>query len=278
MPKVASEPSGEQPLVRDLLESDSRYFESDAARESLDGAWLAWMPEFRDLPVGCVVHRVDPAVETENVASWLRGVEHRLWRLGCARPRLYLQVPSPILESTLRLRGYRPRVEHGLLLSRPEPFSSSRTSLRPIVTDADWSAKLRLHEQCDLASDGHPAHPEAWVEMERAKSREGYLRLYLIEFGSRVVGAVGTAECGGILRLKNLIVHPSVRRRGIAVEAIRLVGAIAAKQGRPAMGCFAIAGGPAEPAYRRCGLEIVTRQTEWLRPEPLGKTPGPEAQ
>ncbi len=101
--------------------------------------------------------------------------------------------------------------------------------------------------------------------MERRKHRSGYLRPYLIRAGGNVVGAVATAACGSILRMKNLAVDPAHRRRGIATATAVVFADLAAQQGFAAAGCFALEGEPGLVLYPRAGYREVARQTEWVR-------------
>jgi GNAT superfamily N-acetyltransferase len=260
--------------VADLLESDARYFECAAEVQDLDGASLARMPGLEHVAAACVVHRVEPAGLPDDAEAWLDGIERRLGEIGCPRPRVYLQRAVPVLERALRRRGYRPRDELAMLAAAPGSARPGGVSLCPIRTEEEWRAKLALHAACPLGPDGHDTAAEEWVEMERRKSETGALEPYLIAAGDAACGTLAVMECGALVRLKNIVMDPSRRRRGIAAQAIRCVLAMAAERGKLAVGCFAIAGEAGERLYRRCGFRRAGRQTEWAR---IGSTNGGRA-
>jgi GNAT superfamily N-acetyltransferase len=140
----------------------------------------------------------------------------------------------------------------------------------PIEGDRAWEAKLALHRAARAGPDGHDTPPEAWVELERRKAEAGAFRPYLLVPGARrapehALGAVAYAPCGRLLRLKNLVVHPDHRRRGVGTAAVALGAQLAKSLGERTLGVFAIAGDIGERLYRRRGLQEIVRQTEWMR-------------
>ncbi len=85
---------------------------------------------------------------------------------------------------------------------------------------------------------------------------------FLAVLDGQVVGAVAMFPIGGLARLKNLVVHPAYRQRGVALATVGSILA-RAEQGTLA-GCFALAGGPALRVYQRAGMVPVTQQVEWV--------------
>ncbi len=258
-------------MAADLLESDSRYFEAAATLEPAGGAVIAHVPGLERVSAGCVVHRVDSAVLPRDPARWLDGVEHRLLGLGCWHARFYLTGRHPVLEAALLARWYRPQEEIGYAVAmdgRPLRLQreAARAELRPVTSADDWAAKLALHRLAGRAPDGHEADPEAWVELERMRTEAGYMRPYFVVSRGAICGVVGLAGSNAMLRIKNLIVHPSWRRMGIGTAVVRCAHAQAWREGWPALGVFALAGYHAEQFYRGAGLGAVTTQTEWMRP------------
>ncbi|HEU5169255.1 MAG TPA: GNAT family N-acetyltransferase [Gemmatimonadales bacterium] len=262
-------------LALELLESDRRYFESAARVERLIGAVLACVPGLERVPAACVVHRVDPAVLPRDPARWLDLVEERLGELGCHWARLYLVGRHPQLEAMLLARGYRPQDENGYARAvegRPPLVTGAGQApveLQPITSDDDWAAKAALHRVCGAGPDGHESDPEAWAELERARTNAGYMRPFFIVSRGAICGAVGLAGGGTLLRLKNLVVHPSWRRMGIASAVLRRAHALAWREGWAGVGAFALAGDPCEELYRAERFEVIARQTEWMRPMAL---------
>jgi ribosomal protein S18 acetylase RimI-like enzyme len=256
---------------QDLLESDRRYFEAGAEIVPVPGAVIARLRGDERLAAGCVVQRIDPAGLPDDAGAWLSALEERLRGFACPRARLYLDAPHAALETALARRGYRPREEYGLVRAADRTEVGGTIALRPAADEAGWRERRKLIERSQRAPDGHRAEPDLWVEMERRKHQAGYLRPYLIVSGDAVVGAVGTAPCRRILRLKNLIVDPDHRRRGVATAVASLLARVAAQEGYAAMGCFVLEAEPGVAAYANAGYRRVTQQTEWVRD--LGETP-----
>lgn len=250
---------------RDLLESDRRYFEADAEVIPIPGAVIARLPGEERLAAGCVVQRIDPTAVPEDGDAWLAAIEEKLRAFGCPRARLYLDGPHEMLEGALSRRGYRGRVEYGLACSADGTKGAGTIELRPATDAAGWLARRKLMERSQLAPDGHRADPERWVEMERRKYDAGYMLPHLIVSADRIVGALSTARCGRILRLKNLIVDPAHRRRGIATAVAAQMARLAAEKGLAAAGCFVLEGESGIAAYTTSGYHHVTQQTEWVR-------------
>ncbi len=251
--------------ARDLLESDRRYFEADAEIIPIPGAVIARLTGAETLGAGCVVLRIDAGRVAADADPWLSDVEVRLRQLGARRARLYLEAPQNSLDSALRRRGYRSRTEYGLARPAGSAGEDLGVELVPAEDEAGWSSRLDLMRRIEHFPDGHAGEAEAWIAMERRKHRSGYLRPYLIQAGGNVVGAVAAAACGSILRMKNLVVDPAHRRRGIASATAVVFADLAARQGFAAAGCFALEGEPGVVLYPRAGYREVARQTEWVR-------------
>jgi GNAT superfamily N-acetyltransferase len=257
-------------LAADLLESDGAYYESAAVLEPVGGAVVARVPGLERVPAGCVVHRVDASVLPRDPARWIELIEQRLLGHGCRRVRFYLAGRHPALEAALLARGYRPREESGYALAvTHQPFDRSegpQVELRPVTTADDWAAKLALHRVAGMAPDGHDADPEAWVELERVRAAAGSIRPFFIVSRGAICGVVALGSGGSLLRLKNMVVHPSWRGMGIATAVLHCAVVAAWREGWAAVGAFVVSGDPGEMLYVRAGFQPVTRQTEWMRP------------
>jgi GNAT superfamily N-acetyltransferase len=258
-------------LASELLESDRAYFESTAVLEQAGGATIARVPGLERVSAGCVVHRVDPSVLPRDPARWIELIEQRLLGHGCRRARFYLTGRHPALEAALLARGYRPQDEVGYVLAmdgrpiaaRPE---APVAELRPVTSADDWAAKIAVHRLSGTGPDGHDSDPEAWVELERLRVTAGWMRPFFIVSRGAICGVVSLSSGESLLRLKNLVVHPSWRRMGIGTAVLHRARAIAWREGWSGVGAFALAGDPSDELYRGAGYEAVARQTEWMRP------------
>ncbi len=260
--------TGAPDLAAALLESDRRYFELGATVKAVDGGEVAWVPGMEATPAGCVVQRVRPAV-IDDPSAWVGAVSGRLAGLGCRLARVYLDRPDPALDQALAAAGYRRRVEVGFVvegvLAAP---AGGRTdvALREIVDEDGWEAKAKLHAGSDVAADGHRAVAGEWVDFERGKCAGGGMRAFLVEVGGQVCGGVATLEGDGLLRAKNVFVHPDRRREGIAAESLRLLSRRAADRGLAGTGIFGVDGRPGAAVYVQLGMAPVVLQYEWSRP------------
>jgi GNAT superfamily N-acetyltransferase len=264
-------PRSAEALASELLESDRSYFESAAVLELAGGATIARVPGLERVSAGCVVHRVDPAALPRDPLRWVELVEQQLLGHGCRRARFYLTGRHPALEAALLARGYRPQEETGYLLVVDDSPMAPRpegpiAELRPVTSADDWAAKLALHRLAGAGPDGHDSDPEAWVELERIRAAAGWMRPFFIVSRGAICGVIALSSGESLLRLKNMVVHPSWRRMGIATAVLHRARAIAWREGWAAVGAFAPTGDPTEQLYRNTGYEAVARQTEWMRP------------
>jgi GNAT superfamily N-acetyltransferase len=227
------------------------------------------MPGLEDVAAGCVVQLHDPGRIAAHAAGgldgWLEALEHRLERLGCAQPRLYLQVPHAAAEDALARRGYAARVEYGMVYTGTPPPPPPGLTLHRVESDADWEAKINLHGECPDGPDGHATSPARWVTLERRKVEAGTLEMFLMLADGHVRGSLGFAPCAEIARLKNLVVHPAYRRQRVASRGLQLLCRLAAARGKRGLGAFVIPDPGRERLYARCGFRYLTEQTEWLR-------------
>lgn len=256
---------GPRAWARDLLESDRRYFEADAELFPVPGAVIVALRGAEALAAGCVVHRIDAAQAASDADAWLVDVERRLRALRSSRARVYLDAPLAPLERALERRGYRLRVEFGFARAAGDSAGGIEIELLPAEDESGWSARRVLMHRVGRGPDGHSMDPELWVAMERRKHRAGYMRPYLIRTGGEIVGAVCTAPCGSLLRMKNLVVDPAHRRRGVATATAVCLARLAAEEGFAATGCFALDGEAGLVVYPRAGYRLLARQTEWVR-------------
>jgi len=259
-----------QSLQSELLESDAAYFDAAAMLEPIEGAVLSRLPGLEHLCAGAVVHRVEANAIRLGAESWVASVEALSRTRQVPRVRLYLHRAEPKIERALRARKYAERREVGLVrttevTASDEPaFSGVR--LEEVVDLSGWDEKRRIHESTDISADGHPGDARSWCEMEQRRSAHGYMRPFVIRQDDAVCGTLCLASRGSLLRLKNLVIHPDWRGRGIATAAVRAAVLLAWRAGYETVGCFAIPGGPALTVYQQAGFHPIVTQTEWLQP------------
>ena len=259
-----------QSLQSELLESDAAYFDAGAMLEPIEGAVLSRLPGLESLAAGAVVHRVQPNAIRLGAESWVASVEALSRTRKVPRVRLYLHRAEPKIERALRARKYAERREVGLLrtteLGPHDEGTFTGVRLEEVVDLSGWDEKRHIHEASDISPDGHLGDARSWCEMEQRRSAHGYMRPFLICQDDAVCGTICLASRGSLLRLKNLVIHPDWRGRGIATAAVRAAVLLARRSGYESVGCFAIPGGPALTVYQQAGLHPIVTQTEWLQP------------
>ena len=255
-------------LGRELIESDCRYFESGALIYALGAGEIARLPGFETVAAGCVVQRLRlERLTPARAADWIARVEYRLRAMGCTFSRWYVVGEAPALAPALAGAGYERRIELGFILdAEPARAAISPLSLHAVESDRHWSAKLALHRRAAEGPDGHVTPPRLWVDLERRKAAAGYMRPYLVEIEGAVCGAVSASRQGPLLRMKNIVIDPAYRRRGIATAVASAFGSLAAAVGCAAAGCFGVDGDAGARVYRRAGYRVVTEQIEWVKP------------
>jgi ribosomal protein S18 acetylase RimI-like enzyme len=255
-------------LVRELLASDAAYFRAAACCKPLPGCQLVRMSGLESLAAGCVLQKITYQT-CGGSTPWLQATEANLLDLGCTHARFYQQYPDEKLEQSFTQHGYRPVVEIALLntfdTSTEDKNVTGEVELHPVHSEKHWSLKLSLHRDTPEDPDGHSSPALDWLDMERRKCEAGYMEPFLIYFQGQPCGAVNLAISERLGRLKNLVIHPEWRRRGIGEEAARLITGLAQHRGKAAAGCFAINDEPSLALYQSAGYVPVTRQIEWYK-------------
>lgn len=248
------------------IETDRAYFEMGAQLEPLPGAVLAWMPGLTASPAGAVIHRVDPAIVAALGRDWLVEAERALARVGAGLARIYLDRRDPQTDALLRSAGYSDREELAFGHSLPDAASGMR--LHPVRSDEDWERKRRFHQEAHELPDGHAHCADAWVTVERRKCAHG-IEAYWAEIGDEVVGMISLVEGDGLLRLKNLVIHPAYRRRSVATALLSHAAAAGMGRNHSCQCVLAVVGGGGELLYRAVGMQVIGSQVEWTKP--MGK-------
>ena len=247
-----------------LVETDRRYFALGAQRQQLPGAEIVWLEGMADLPAAGVVQRVVPA-EIADPASWLAEVTAAQLDAGFTHGRVYLDEPCERLESELAAVGWVMRREPGLIAVDPVRSRGQRVDVVPVVDADGWAAKEAIHRADGMRPDGHDAPASRWVAMERARVTTGELEPWLVMRDGIVSGTVCTLAGDGILRNKNLVVHPAHRRTGVGFAVLRSLDRIARGRGLM-LGTFSVFGEPGAALYRAAAMRTVVEQREWTRP------------
>ena len=246
-----------------LMRSDHHYFGLAAEVSEIErGVHFCRMDGFTHMPVGCLTvcdPGLFPSPET------VREIEEKTLALGASVVRIYTSAAASGNQEMAQL-GYSPQLEIGFtgdpVLS---PEDAPTVTLRPVRGVGDWEEKLSIQEAELSAPDGHLVASADWVAMERRKCEAGAMSAFIIDHGDIPVGAVCALEIGEVLRMKNLVVGRSHRRRGYARATIVRFTHLAAERRFGMWGCFALRGGTGEAVYRSLGLKAVGMQVEWTK-------------
>jgi ribosomal protein S18 acetylase RimI-like enzyme len=253
---------GRSTLAR-AVETDRIYFEQGAELRRLAGAALAWMPGLTASPAAAVIHRVNPADIANGGETWIAEAEMALAETGAALARIYLDEPHSGAAEQLRRCGYAERDE--LVFAGDLPDPAANTTLCPVRSEPDWQAKLSFHEAVDETPDGHGNRTADWVELERRKCAAG-MDAFLVKLGGTVVGAIGAVWGDGIIRAKNVMVHPAYRRQTIGKAMLCHIAALGRERGVSEQCVMAVRGEAGELLYRAAGMQMVGFQVEWSKP------------
>lgn len=247
------------------VETDRIYFEMGARIESLPGAKLAWMPGLTSSPAAAVVQRAVSEVVAAAGMAWVIETERTLARLGAPVARIYLDRRDTPADGLLRRAGYVARDE--LVFAGELSDPAGPMNLRPLVSDTDWLLKLRFHEEAAERPDGHQTSATDWVRLEREKCAAG-MKAFLAEVDGEAVGAIGLIRGEGLLRIKNVVVHPAFRRRSFGLMMLHCLAAVGRSAGLRKQCIFAVEGGVGERLYRAAGLGVIGAQVEWSKKLP----------
>jgi ribosomal protein S18 acetylase RimI-like enzyme len=245
------------------IETDRRYFELGARLERLPGADLAWMPGLASAPAGAVIQRVDPETVLTEGSSWLFRTERALSDLGARTSRIYLDESHDASDHLFRDAGYSKREELIFAHSLGAPKPGLR--IVRVESDLDWDRKLELQQSMPTPPDGHSTSALDWIELERRKCDAG-MEMYLAEWDGEPVGAIGAMKGDGLLRLKNIAVHPAHRRKGVGLRMLGHLGISARERGISEQCVFAVRGEIGELLYRAAGMRVVGSVIEWSKP------------
>jgi GNAT superfamily N-acetyltransferase len=259
-------------LAARLEADDRRYFAAGAVETLLPGGRAWTLPGLGFLAAGSVAWVEDAAELLADPSAWRTALAGTAAAAGAPALRVYARSGQPRLAWVLEALGFVQFEETAWAADPrdlPEPEGS--WAFTPVADAAGWEAKATFHAAVGDRPDGHPCAGAAWTALERLKAGAGYLEPWLLREGGSegpVRGAFGLGRTEGLLRLKNLVLHPEVRGRGAGEAVLAFAAARARALGVPAVGCWALAGEAGERLYRRAGLQEVGRQEAWEAPLP----------
>lgn len=253
------------PLFTQMITSDELYFRLAADVDLREDCEVACAPGFTHVAAGAVVQAVRFRGGSRDANEWVNGVETHMKKAGARFCRIYLSESSPALSAAFLQRGYRARKEFAFCLSahQLEPVSSVR--FHRAQTEDHWNERLKMHEEDSKNSDGYDVDPKGWRDLIRAKCAGGVKESYLIEHGGQICGSVAVIQMRDLVRVKNLLIRPAFRRKGIAHQVIRELSVLARSRHLSTLGAFGIAGEAGTSLYRAVGFSSIGYQTEWCR-------------
>lgn len=251
--------------LTELLASDEVYFRAGAVARQLRDCELAYAPGLTHVQAGCVVQCVRFRGTAAQAERWLAEIEPEVAATGASLSRIYLHSSNGPLPAVLARKGYRPRKELAFAADPVHLGLESKVTFHPVKTEAQWAERLRLHVEGPDNSDGYRVDPAAWCELIRRKCESGIKESFLIEYEGRVCGSIGAIQMPGLLRLKNIQIHPDFRRMGLGHEAVHELAALTHRRGLKALAVFGIEGEPGAALYRRAGFQVIGWQTEWCK-------------
>jgi len=255
----------EHGLALALVETDRRYFELGAEVRRLSHGSLCMMPGLNELAASCVVQRVADGRPSRPASGWFGEIESILAAEQIRMARVYLDGNSTEIDQAMTEHGYRRRGETAFLAPWGHPPPSTDVQLQLVRTGADWSRKLALHTEAMEGPDGYTNQADLWVEMERRKCATGDMQTYLVYRNDQLIGTVGTILHDRLLRMKNIVVVPRLRRQGIALAIVHHLWRMAEADYGCHLGVFGMTGGTGRCLYRRARLCAVTEQFEWSK-------------
>jgi len=257
--------STSQSITDAAIESDCAYFEMAAQEKVLTGGQLLWMPELESLSSSSVVQRIDISVSPDTCIS---EAENFCLQHNIGTVRLYLKDQNPRWSQILTQFRYVSRSEHIMIADQHviEHWPDQKTiDLYPVVDESDWTERYRILFSSGNAPDGYAIEADKYIDMEKKKSATGQLTFYLArDSGGIAVGSVGLMKVGSLRRIKNLIVHPDFRQKGIATRMIAQFGRKFIEMGNQ-LAAFAVDHPVRGSVYDRLSFKKSATYFEWRK-------------
>lgn len=246
-------------LLEAVVASDRRYFGLGAASVGLPGATLLHLPGSTGVGAGTVVWVDEPAVVAAT-SGWVAQAAGAAATCGAPVLRVYGLSSEEPAAAAMKAAGLGARQELVYIGASHRPTEG--LELRPVSGDDGLAARRLVAGRARRAPDGHPIDPEAFLSGEERRAASGELELFVGWHGGEPVALVGTLRSDDVLRMKNLLVRDSHRRRGLATGVTATLLTWAHAEGR-VMGTIALAGDISEPIYQSLGMTLAGSFTEW---------------
>ena len=250
-----------------LWQSDIRYFQAAAENKNILGGQLSYMEDLSSQAGACVFHSLD--VLPQRDLAWLNTLEGLFLKKAVKRSRLYLQKHKPEDEAFLTQNGYRAVIEIGMA-GRVDLQILHAKNIKPVqlvaIHEALWPLHQRLLSSSEAAPDGHRMQATDYALLEKRKVEAGYMQMFLYIENGEALAVASLDIKNGFARIKNLLVHPEQRGKGLGKRLIAGLLTIAQQQGAQAMGAYALAENKAAYGmYQALGMQKIYQQYEWLR-------------
>lgn len=253
-----------------LAETDRRYFEAGSRKWDVLSGRLCVLPGYEHLPAGCVVVSPNLTAMQSDLGLWARQLEALFKEKGARLARFYLQEPGDVMSKSLELLDYRPTRETGMILATDyshDRCEQDEHALRPVTSNEQWDEKR------DLATagghdgpDGHNMMGGQFADLERVKCDAGFMQPFLFYVNGKPAAAICVSVLGSFARLKNLLVHPDYRGRGVGSKTVKAaIQAYRRHRGIRYVGVYADDRKFAIRIYAKQGLLPVNHQTEWSK-------------
>jgi GNAT superfamily N-acetyltransferase len=255
-------------LTEDLFRSDQIYFAAGAVQTPFPGGTLLSVPGLEHVPAGCVILPREPITATEEFVA---EASIRARSTGASLLRFYTRAVDANVQDKLLAAGLHASPEYAFVRSaaegqrEPPRRPTLPLEIRPVRSEVDWEAKAGLAASMVLSPDGKACVSADWTNLERRKCASGYMDMWLVEVDGVACGAFGLAGAGRLLRLKNLVVHPSVRRIGIGAAIICFALEQARARSFPWVGVYGLPGHAGSALYGRAEFQFIGEQIEWTR-------------
>ena len=254
-----------QAMALALRDSDRHYFAAGADNTPTLGGVLSVIPALSSQAGACVFHSVEPTQAVTD--DWLSALARAFVAAGARRVRVYLQHTNADTRACLTRAGYRCVEEIGLAGRLAAGTDNARALTVHALTADDNRLYLNLLRAAAHTPDGHPMEHDAFAALEQTKVCAGYMQPYVHVRDGEAIALASLHQHNGFARIKNVLVHPQHRGKGIGVSLVTALVARAVEQGATCGCAFALAdNSAARRMYHAQGFRPVYGQEEWVKP------------
>jgi ribosomal protein S18 acetylase RimI-like enzyme len=253
-----------------LHDSDVRYFQAAAETIDVMEGKLSYMQNLSSQAGGCVFHSLTKLPEPNQDACklWLTDLEQLFVERDVPRCRFYLQEEFPEHTAWFESLGYKKVPELGLFAELDMQEQNNDIAVNDFAlaeTNAEhWALYKALLETADATPDGYRMQADDYATLERAKAESGYMQAYIYIVEGEAL-AVGNLDYNNSMaRVKNVLVHPQQRGKGIGKKVVATLMEIGRQQGAKQAGAYALEENLSAVAmYHSLGFKDVYFQYEW---------------